>query len=313
MSKRNRGALALQSEAQKVIRRLRAQAPEVAEKLTKLQYDWFRIRNSTEDDEEVADLYIYDEIVPQYMAEWFGGVSAEGLIAQLNELTASTINVRINSPGGAVFEAIAIYNALVSHSATINVYVDSLAASAASVIAMAGDKITMMVGSRMMIHDALGVEMGNAAELREFADFLDRQSDNIASIYANKTGGTPEDMRALMLAETWLFAEEAVELGLADSVYEKKSKNAEEEDPEEGDDDSEEGVPNEEPPGEEEADPEEESEEEEDPDKEAENLLKRKHAIANRGFKYAGRRKAPAPLDSIESDVDDIFAALMRK
>lgn len=315
MSKRNRGSVALRSEHQKVLSLLRNQAPDVAEKLTGLEYKWFRIKNADGDDEdapETVDLYIYDEIVPQMIAEWLGGISAQGLIDQLNEITASTINVRINSPGGAVFEAIAIYNALMSHSATINVYVDSLAASAASVIAMAGDTVTMMVGSQMMIHDALGISMGNAAETREYADFLDRQSENIASIYAEKSGADPADMRALMLAETWMFAEEAVELGLADTVY-TRTKAAD--DPKEDDDDSEEdpAAPNEKPPGEEDDPPAEEGDDEEDPDKEAEALLKRKHAIANRGFKYAGRKKAPSPVDTLESEVDAIFATLTRK
>jgi ATP-dependent protease ClpP protease subunit len=289
----------------RLLSKIRSQAPELVEKLTTLKIDWFQIKNVAEEDEAV--LYIYDEIMPAYMAEWFGGVSAEGLIAQLNEVTAKTISVRINSPGGAVFEAIAIYNALMSHSATVNVYIDSLAASAASVIAMAGDKITMMVGSQMMIHDAIGVEYGNAAELRDFADFLDRQSQNIATIYAEKTGGDPDELRQLMLAETWMFADEAVELGLADEVYKRPeaAEEEEEEEPEEG----EESEPEEETP--EEKDPEEESEEEGDtpPDEEElENLMHRRHAVAAKGFKYAGRNRAPAPTNESVDAMVDVFA-----
>ncbi len=288
--KDTRGITALSQERAKFINYIRNQNPELATQIAALKAPrWFKLKNSTDDDgEEIADLYIYDEIMPHWMAEFLGGVSAEGLIQQLNEISASSINVRINSPGGAVFEAIAIYNALVSHSATINVYVDSLAASAASVIAMAGDKITMMVGSQLMIHDAMGVEMGNAAELREFADFLDKQSDNIASIYAEKSGGKAEDFRALMLAETWMFPEEAVELGLADVVY-SRPKDAipepEEEKEESGDDAEEEEA---EPP--------------------VEDLMNRKHPIAAKGFRYAGRRKAPAPV----ADVNDELVAVFR-
>ena len=204
----------------KFANKVKSKNPALADQLSNVKYDWYRLRNST-DDSDSYDLYIYDEIMPAWLAEWIGGVSAEGLIAELNEVSASQINVRINSPGGAVFEAIAIYNALVTHSATINVYVDALAASAASVIAMAGDKITMMVGSQLMIHDAMGIEAGNAADMREFAKFLDGQSDNLASIYAARNGAEIKDMRALMLAETWMNAQEAVELGLADNVYTK--------------------------------------------------------------------------------------------
>jgi ATP-dependent protease ClpP protease subunit len=288
--KDTRGITALNQERTKFINYVRNQNPELATQISALKAPrWFKLKNSTDDDgEEIADLYIYDEIMPHWMAEFLGGVSAEGLIQQLNEISASSINVRINSPGGAVFEAIAIYNALVSHSATINVYVDSLAASAASVVAMAGDKITMMVGSQLMIHDAMGVEMGNAAELRAFADFLDKQSDNIASIYAEKSGGDAKDFRALMLAETWMFPEEAVELGLADEVYSRPKNVAPEETEEEKEESSE--------------DDEEEEEEKETP---VEDLMNRKHPLAAR-FKYAGRKRAPSPVS--EENTDELVA-----
>lgn len=299
---KKRGQKLIQNNRSRILTALKEKDPKAAQSLETVKLGWYRLKNNA-DDEEIADLYIYDEIVPQYMADWFGGVSAEGLIAELNEITASSINVRINSPGGAVFEAIAIYNALVSHSANINVYVDSLAASAASVIAMAGDKITMMVGSQMMIHDAMGLEMGNAAELRDFADFLDRQSDNIASIYAEKSGGDPKEMRDLMLAETWMFPEEAVELGLADEVYTRpKNQETEEDKPAEEDDESEET---------EESTEESETEEQvPDEDEEMQNLMNRRHRLVARGYKFPGRRKAPSPL---ENEVDDILAALGRK
>jgi len=290
------GVSALQQQHRKIIDKIRNQDPKLAESLKSIQLDWFSIKNVAEKDE--TDVYIYDEIVPEWMVAWFGGVSAEGMIAQLNEISTGTINVRINSPGGAVFEAIAIYNALVAHSATINVYVDALAASAASVIAMAGDKVTMMVGSQMMIHDALGIEMGNAAELRAYAQFLDKQSDNIASIYAAKTGGDPKDIRSLMLAETWLFAQEAVDLGLADAVY---SKPSEEEEPEEP------GETESETPGEEEPETDTEGESEEES---PENKMHRVHSLSNRGFNYAGRKKAPAPVDSWTETVNEILAGI---
>ena len=288
----------------KLLKRVKAQNPELAKQLANLDLGWYRIKNST--DGETADLYIYDEIMPAYMVEWWGsGVSAEGLIEALSEISASTINVRINSPGGDVFEAIAIYNTLVSHSATINVYVDALAASAASIIAMAGDKITMMIGSQLMIHDALGIEMGNAADMRAFADFLDKQSDNLASIYKAKAGGDVADWRALMLAETWMFADEAIEMGLADELYAAE--------PEEESEESEEDNPDEPKEGEEEEEPEEDDEEEKeepDPDEELENLLHKHHSLANRGFKYSGRKRAPSPTNNFADFAGSLIDAM---
>jgi ATP-dependent protease ClpP protease subunit len=277
----------------KMLSKIKAKDPELATRLSNLNIGWYALKNQADDD--TADLYIYDEIMPQWMAEWVGGVSAEGLIAELNEITAGTINVRINSPGGSVFEAIAIYNTLVSHQATINVFVDALAASAASVIAMAGDTVTMMVGSQLMIHDAMGIEMGNAKEMREFATFLDGQSDNIASIYAARAGGDAADYRQMMIAETWATAQEAVDLGLADKVYSKPAAPPPDDDPEKkSEEDPEEDKPD---------------EEEESP----ENLLHKKHNLTNKGFKYAGRKRAPnpsGPVNVTDDAVDRIMAKL---
>lgn len=276
---KSRAAQAFQNARSK----LRNKDPKLATALDGVRLDWYTIRNTA--GEDTTEIYIYDEIMPQWLAEWFGGgVSAEGMIAQLNEITTANIDVRINSPGGAVFEAIAIYNALVKHPANINVYVDSLAASAASVIAMAGDKLTMMVGSQMMIHDAMGLEMGNARDLREYATFLDKQSDNIASIYADRAGGEVKQWRALMIAETWMFANEAVEMGLADVVYSRPV-----------------GAPDPEPAPDMEPEEEEEGTEEggdEDTetvdDDELADLMSKTHLVA--ASRYGHRRRAPAPV-----------------
>lgn len=299
----------LRHNRHRIIDLVRQKDPKAAEALTNLRLDWYSIKNKDGGSTDEANVYIYDEIMPQWMAEWIGGgVSAEGMIAELNEITAGTINLRINSPGGSVFEAIAIYNALVSHSAEIHVFVDALAASAASVIAMAGDKITMMVGSQMMIHDAIGMEYGNAADMRAYAKFLDGQSDNLASIYAARTGGDVADWRALMVAETWMTASEAVQNGIADEVYTKSAasdppQEDPKEDPEEDPDKTKEPDP---------TDPEEEEEAAtgEDP----ENKLKRRHNLQNRGFKYAGRRRAPGPdIIDLNREVDEILASLGAK
>lgn len=282
----------LLSQQSKWLRRIRNENPKLATDMLNLKLSWYSFKNA--DDGESTDLYIYDEIMPAWLVELFGsGVSAQGMIDELNSLSSSTLNVHINSPGGDLFEGIAIYNALVNHPAMVNVYVDAIAASAASIIAMAGDKCTMMVGSQLMIHDVMGMEMGNAAEMRAYADLLDKQSDNVASIYAARAGGEISEWRALMLAETWMFAPEAVELGLADEVY-TKPKSA---DPEE-----EETVPDSETP-------EEETEEEEptepNMDEELENLMSRRHSLANRGYKYAGRNRAPSPIHDGNGHVID--------
>jgi len=172
---------------------------------------WYRITNAMSEGGGDPCLYIYGDI-----GSW--GISAGQCVQELSALDAPVIDVYINSPGGEVFDGLAIYNALRSHPAKIMVRVDALAASIASVIAMAGDRVIMSPGSQMMIHDANGVACGEPDELRKYADFLDAQSDNIASIYAERAGGTMKQWRKLMQAETWYFADEAVTAGLADEV-----------------------------------------------------------------------------------------------
>lgn len=254
-----------------MLRSLRNQDPELADKLMALQLGWYKITNKADDDE--AEVLIYDTI-----GGWFFGVNATDFVHELRDITASKINVRINSPGGRVFDGIAIYNALVRHPADIHVHVDGLAASIASIIAMAGDRVTMMQGSQMMIHDALGIEIGNAKEHRAFADFLDRQSENLSHIYAERTGKTAAELREMMLAETWMFANEAVELGFADDVHTRNRKK--EDDEEDSTEDTDVKASNEAVIA------------------EFEELMKRNHMVNGLGFKYAGRKKAPAPIEN---------------
>jgi ATP-dependent Clp endopeptidase proteolytic subunit ClpP len=187
--------------------RLRTARPRA--QLRQGREDWYRITNAVGD--APAVVHVYDEI-------GYWGVTASDFVRELSALNVSAIDLHINSPGGEIFDGIAIANALRAHRATVTTYVDSLAASIASVIAMAGDRIVMAPNSQMMIHDGSGFCIGDAADMREMADLLDRQSDNIASVYANRAGGTVEEWRALMTAETWYTAEEAVEAGLADEV-----------------------------------------------------------------------------------------------
>lgn len=253
--------------------------PKMADTLRGMRLEWFRITNQA--DEENAEVYIYDEIGGSF------GVDANEFVQALAGITAPKITVRINSPGGSLFDSIAIHNALVQHPAKILTRVDALAASGASIIAMAGDEVEMMGGAQLMIHDALGIEYGNQAAFEAMAKFLGLQSDNIADMYKRKAGnGTREEWRARMLAETWMFADEAIALGLADRVYVKPK-----EDDSEGED-----MPMEEeempmkPKKASKATDAEDSEE-----IPVQVLMSRMHSLDNRGFKYSGRKAAPAP------------------
>lgn len=189
--------------------RVRARVPR-AQRLSSSQ-QWFRVTDSS--DGSPARLDIFDEI-------GFWGVSASEFNSQLQAVNAPTIDLHVNSPGGDVFDGITILNTLRAHPSRINVTVDGLAASAASFIAQAGDSITMMPNSQLMIHDASGICMGNPADMKAMLELLDKCSDNIASIYANRAGGIAGDWRTAMRAETWYSADEAVAAGLADAVAE---------------------------------------------------------------------------------------------
>jgi ATP-dependent Clp endopeptidase proteolytic subunit ClpP len=179
--------------------------------------EWYRLRNLGPTS---AELYIYDEI-------GFWGTSASDLVAALSEMQGvTTLDVHVNSPGGDVFDGLAIMNCLRAHSAQVTTYVDGIAASIASVIAMAGDRIVMGPHSQMMIHDASGLCIGNASDMTEMAQMLAFQSDNIAAVYAERAGGTVEDWRAHMTAESWYTAEEAVAAGLADEVAQRPAQAA---------------------------------------------------------------------------------------
>ena len=170
--------------------------------------DWFRIENKSATRTAV---YIYDEI------GWFG-VTAKDFVDELNKLETLAIDLHVNTPGGDAFDGIAIYNALKQHPATVDVIVDSLAASAGSFITQAGDSVVMTRNSQMMIHDASGLAIGNASDMAEMAGLLDKMSDNIADIYTQRAGGTVAQWRDRMRAETWYSADEAVKANLADKV-----------------------------------------------------------------------------------------------
>lgn len=163
----------------------------------------------------VTRVDVYDDIGE---GGWFTeGLTAKSFAAQLSGVKGA-LEVHVNSGGGDVFDGIAIGNALSSHKGPVTTVVDGLAASIASVIAQAGQERVMQPGSMMMIHDAFGMCVGDAEEMKQFAGVLDKNSDNIASIYADRAGGDASEWRKVMKTEAWYTAEEAVAAGLADKV-----------------------------------------------------------------------------------------------
>ncbi|SJE02574.1 ClpP-like prohead protease/major capsid protein fusion protein [Shigella sonnei] len=170
---------------------------------------WFRMQAGHQSD---ADIYIYDEI-------GFWGVTAKQFISDLNALGDIThINLHINSPGGDVFEGIAIFNALKTHGASITVYVDGVAASMASVIAMVGNPVIMPENTFMMIHKPFGFTGGDAEDMRTYADLLDKVEAVLLPAYAQKTGKTTDEVAAMLADETWMSGAECLAHGFADQV-----------------------------------------------------------------------------------------------
>lgn len=164
-----------------------------------------------------AEIIVYEDIGEG----WFGGMSAKRFAEEVKALgKVDEINVRINSPGGSVFEGIAMYNTLASHGARIVVDIDGLAASIASVFAMAGNEIRMAANGFMMIHDPWVMTAGSAAELRKQADLLDSVRGQLLNTYMRRATASEEEISAMMTEETWLTAAEALEVGLIDSVSE---------------------------------------------------------------------------------------------
>lgn len=173
-----------------------------------------------------AEIYIYDVIGEDWWTG--GGVTADKFMKAVDESKASTIHLRINSPGGDVFEARAIVSYMQRSNVTFIAHVDALAASAASVIAVAASEVLMAPGSMMMIHNAWTLAMGDKHAMRDTAALLEKIDGTIADDYAAKTGLSCEEIAAKMDAETWLTPEEATQQGFADSIEEKaaKAKNA---------------------------------------------------------------------------------------
>ena len=171
---------------------------------------WYTIRARASG----TEVLIYDEIGAY-------GVTAKGFLAELGALPDdAAIDLRLNSPGGSVFDAVAIYNALMRHPGEITVWIDGIAASAASYIAMAGDTIVMPENAFLMIHDPSGLVMGTAEDMRSTAEALDKVKGSLIQGYAAKSGKADDEIATLMAAETWLDAKDALDLGFIDRIAE---------------------------------------------------------------------------------------------
>jgi len=164
------------------------------------------------------EILIYSDIGDSM---WGDSVSAQSVKDQLDSMTGD-LTVRVNSPGGSVFDGFAIYNLLNQREGKTTVYIDGLAASAASVVAMAGDEIIMADNALMMIHDPWTMMLGSAEEMRDTADLLDKIKGSIVTTYESKSNLDAEAIADMMTAETWFNAAEAVEHGFATATTDGK-------------------------------------------------------------------------------------------
>jgi ATP-dependent Clp protease protease subunit len=171
---------------------------------------WFRMEKKSP---ELAEVEIFGEI------DDFWGVGPSAFKAALDKVKdAKSIKLLLNSPGGSVFDGLAIHSMLAAYRDKLDIEVIGVAASIASIIALAGRKLTMAAGSFYMIHNPLTIMMGDAADLRKTADILDKMKGNFVEIYKTKSGKTDKDISDMMDSETWLTDKEAVEAGFADAT-----------------------------------------------------------------------------------------------
>ncbi|AMV20418.1 head maturation protease, ClpP-related [Planctomyces sp. SH-PL14] len=164
---------------------------------------------------EKSEILIYDVIGEGF---FYGGVSAKAVKAALRDLGPKDVTVRINSPGGSIFEANAIYNLLKEHEGKVTTIIDSLAASAASYIAMVGETRKIAANAMIMIHEPAAVTFGDAAEHQKTAGLLEKLRDVIVNMYRDRSGIEDQQLRSWMLDETWFTADESKEHGFVDEI-----------------------------------------------------------------------------------------------
>lgn len=174
----------------------------------------FSITNKTTD---TAEIVIYSQIGESWFED---GITAVSFSKELKDLSSSIKNItlRLNSPGGDVFDGITIHNRLKQHSAKVTVYIDGLAASIASIIALAGDEVIMSEGAMMMIHKPTTGVWGNSEEMESVIQRLDDVEEQLIGIYKRKTKLDRTEIKTMLSNETWMGAEEALELGFIDST-----------------------------------------------------------------------------------------------
>ena len=183
---------------------------------------FFRVENAAQE----TTIYLYDAIVGTDLeAEYWGGVSAETLVKTIRAVTTPVINLRVNSPGGDVFAARAIEQALRDNAARVVAHIDGYAASAARFMVMAADQIIMAKGAFLMIHKAWTIAIGNADDMTAQAALLDKLDGTLAETYAARSGMEAAQVMAMMAAETWFTADEAITAKLADAIAEDAPKN----------------------------------------------------------------------------------------
>lgn len=174
---------------------------------------WYEIRALSADE---AEIYIYEEIGESWYSE---SKSAKQFLDELRALGPVTqINLHINSPGGSVFDGVAIYNSLRNHAASVTTYVDGYAASIASIVALAGNTVIMPSNSMLMIHSPWSIAIGNAAEMRQVAESLDKIREAMLTTYMARSTKSEGELIAALDAETWLTAADAQEWGFADEI-----------------------------------------------------------------------------------------------
>lgn len=179
--------------------------------------DWYRIE--AKDDDDNAEIIIYDVVGWPYN-------DAFDLVRSLGTIKAKNISVRINSPGGDVFDGVAIFNALREHDAHVTTQIEGLAASIASIIALAGDEVQAHKNTMYMIHDPWVLAAGNQYDLRDIADILQKIGGNMLDIYYDKSNIGKREIKQMMKDETWFTAHEAKERGLIDTVLDVGSVKA---------------------------------------------------------------------------------------
>jgi ATP-dependent Clp protease protease subunit len=178
----------------------------------------FEIKNKTE---TTAEIVLYGAIGESWFED---SISAKDFHKELKALSSDVkeIHLRINSPGGDVFDGMTIYNRLKQHKAKVIVYIDGMAASIASIIAMAGDEIYLGEGSQIMIHKPWTGMYGNATDFMEVIDRLDDIEEQMVSIYSKKANIDRSEIKTLLANETWMLSDEAISYGFADEVVEQE-------------------------------------------------------------------------------------------